>query len=93
MIGMSYEEIVEVIVKKAGVSKEEINKKVEEKLSLLSGLISKEGAAHIIANEMRVKVFEDLMKNIKVKNGMELPTIFTRLPTMLSSIAEASTAI
>ncbi|MBU1203614.1 MAG: DUF2240 family protein [Nanoarchaeota archaeon] len=67
MIGMNYDEIIDIIVKKTGVSKKEIDKKVDNKLSQLSDLVSREGAAHIVANEMKVKVFEDFIKNIKIK--------------------------
>lgn len=58
MVGLSYEQIVEKIKSQANVSEEEINAKVNEKLDKLSNLISKEGAAHIVANELGVKVFE-----------------------------------
>jgi len=58
MIGLTYEQIVEKIKLQANVSEDEIKAKVEEKLNKLSNLISKEGAAHIVANEYGVKVFE-----------------------------------
>ncbi len=58
MVRLSYEQIVEKIKDKANISEEEINSKVNDKLDKLSNLISKEGAAHIVANEMGVKVFE-----------------------------------
>jgi len=53
---MSYEAIVELMLKKGSLSKEEIEKKVNAKVESLSGLISKEGAAHIIAHEMGIEV-------------------------------------
>lgn len=58
MIGLTYEQIVEKIKSQAGITEAEIEAKVNEKLDKLSNLISKEGAAHIVANELGVKVFE-----------------------------------
>jgi len=67
MFHLPFDEIIEKIKEKTNLSEEEINKKIEEKLNQLSGLISKEGAAHIIANELGVKVF-DLSGKLKIKN-------------------------
>jgi len=58
MVGLTYEQIVEKIKIQANVTEDEIKVRVNEKLDKLSNLISKEGAAHIVANEMGVKVFE-----------------------------------
>lgn len=54
---MPYDEIVEKIVSEANVSKEDVETKINDKMEQLSGLISKEGAAHIVANELNVKLF------------------------------------
>lgn len=62
MFGLSYEQIIEKIKKERGLNEEEIEERIEEKLKLLSDLISREGAAHIVANELGVRVFEDLKK-------------------------------
>jgi len=68
MINLTYEEIVERIKKEVDISDEEIEKRVKEKLKQLSGLISKEGAAHIIANDLGIKIFGDLdKKKFKIK--------------------------
>jgi len=58
MIKIPYEDIAAKILKDTGISEAELNEKVEEKMSQLSGLVSKEGAAHILANELGVKVIE-----------------------------------
>ncbi|MBW2994189.1 hypothetical protein KY315_02080 [Candidatus Woesearchaeota archaeon] len=58
MIRIPYAEMVAKIKEKAGLSQEDIEAKVNDKLKQLSGLISKEGAAHIIANELGVKLVE-----------------------------------
>src|SRR3989338_1478162 len=71
MLKMPYEEIVSKIEEKTGTAKAEIEAKVAEKLKQLYGLVSKEGAAHIIANEMGVKIFEVTSGKLKVKNLLQ----------------------
>lgn len=68
MIKTSYEDIVQKIIDEKGISKEEIESKVNEKLNQLNDLVSKEGAAHIIANELGVKVFDLEKKDLKIKD-------------------------
>lgn len=67
MMNLPYEEIVEKIKEKSGWSSEEIKSKIDAKMNELAGLISKEGAAHIIANEVGVKVFSD-SNELKIKS-------------------------
>ena len=68
MIKIPYEEIVLKINEKTNTPVSEIEIKVENKLKQLSGLISREGAAHIIANELGVKIFEPLSGKLQIKN-------------------------
>ncbi|PIN81035.1 hypothetical protein COV13_02480 [Candidatus Woesearchaeota archaeon CG10_big_fil_rev_8_21_14_0_10_32_9] len=56
MINVPLEVIIEKITEKTNLSKQEIEAKIKSKLEQLSGLISKEGAAHIIANELGVNL-------------------------------------
>ena len=68
MFGLTYEQIIEKIQEEKGLSKEEIGKRIEEKVKDLSDLISKEGAAHILAHELGLKVFHELKKRrFKIK--------------------------
>ena len=67
MINMPIEQIKERISKKTGMTDFEVSGKIKEKLKQLSGLISEEGAAHIVANELGVKLFE-VGENTQVKN-------------------------
>jgi len=62
MFKLNYDEIIDKIVSEKGLSREEIELKIDGKLKKLSGLISREGAVHIIANEIGVNVFYDLGK-------------------------------
>jgi replication factor A1 len=59
MIKIPYDKIIEKIKEQAKISDSEIDSKIKEKSDQLAGLISKEGAAHIIANELGVKLFEE----------------------------------
>ncbi len=67
---MPYPTIIEKIKEGSGLSETEITQKIDKKLNQLSGLISKEGAAHILANELGIKIFE-IPKNIKIKDILE----------------------
>jgi replication factor A1 len=68
MIKMPYEEMISKIIEKSSLSKEVINDKINEKLKQLSGLISKEGAAHIVANELGIVLFEKTSGKLKIKD-------------------------
>ena len=68
MIKIPYEEIVLKINESTKMPASEIEERVEKKLKQLSGLVSKEGAAHIVANELGVKVFEPLSGKLQIKN-------------------------
>ncbi len=67
MIG-NYEKILEKISKASGLEKEEIERRIEAKRAKLSGLISKEGAAQVIAAELGIS-----FDNEKLKIGELLP--------------------
>ena len=68
MIKVSYDEIINKIVENSNLSKDDIESKVKDKMGALAGLISKEGAAHIIANELGVKVLEQTSGKLKIKS-------------------------
>ncbi|MBU1704973.1 MAG: DUF2240 family protein, partial [Nanoarchaeota archaeon] len=68
MLQVPLDQIIEKIKEKSGLSEQDIKKKIDDKLKQLSGLISKEGAAHIIANELGIKLFEQTSGKLQVKN-------------------------
>lgn len=68
MIKMSYEELLERIQESSKLSKAEIEGMVEQKLKQLSGLISREGAAHIVANQLGIKLVEKTSGKLQIKN-------------------------
>ncbi len=68
MIKIPFEQIIERIQKEADISEEEIKDKISKKMKQLSGLISKEGAAHIVANELGIKLFDAVSGKLQIKN-------------------------
>jgi len=62
MISLSYEEIIGRIIAEKRVSREEVELKIKEKINKFTDLITKEGAAHIVANEYGVKLVKDFEK-------------------------------
>lgn len=66
-----YEALIEKIAESSGVAKEEIDKKVEAKRAMLSGLISREGAAQIIAAELGISFENQEFKISELVPGMK----------------------
>ena len=65
---MDFEEIIKKIKKKTNLTDEEANKKVLEKQQELSNLVSKEGAAYIIAKELGLDIFPKIKRRLEIKN-------------------------
>ncbi|MFW5852775.1 MAG: OB-fold nucleic acid binding domain-containing protein [Nanoarchaeota archaeon] len=65
MMNLQYDDVIKLIKEKTSLSDEQIKKKIDDKLTQLSGLISKEGAAHIIANELGIN-FANVEKKLKI---------------------------
>ena len=66
MIKLTHEQIIAKIKEKKGISEEEINKRINQKMYQLAGLVSRDGAAHIVANELGVNAFEDHTGKVKL---------------------------
>lgn len=64
----SIEKIVEKICEQAKISKEDVNKLIEEKQDELSGLVSVEGAAYIVAREHGINLLKESKRQLKIKN-------------------------
>lgn len=66
---MDFNELLQKIIEKTGSSKEDIEKKIIEKQQELSNLVSKEGAAYIIAKELGMDIFPKAeRRRLEVKN-------------------------
>ena len=64
---------------KTGLSDQQLLEKIDAKCASLSGLISKEGAAHIIANELGVKLLEGGGKIKDLLPGMRSVEVLGRV--------------
>ncbi len=71
MIQGNYEKILRVISTASGLSIDELEKKVEEKRSKLAGLISKEGAAQVVAAELGISFDNEKLKIDELEPGMK----------------------
>jgi len=66
----NYQHLVEFISENSGVPVDEIERKVEAKQAKLAGLISKEGAAQVIAAELNINFDKQLIKISQMNPGM-----------------------
>jgi len=66
----NYEKILQRISRVSGLEKEEIERRVEAKRAKLSGLISKEGAAQVIAAELGISFDNEKLKINELLPGM-----------------------
>ena len=67
MYKVPLEDIKQKIISSGKMAAEEFDEKVKAKINELSGLISEEGAAHIIANELGVVLVEKSDTQLKIK--------------------------
>lgn len=70
MADENYEKILKKIAKFSGLEKEEIERRVEAKRAKLAGLISKEGAAQVIAAELGISFDNEKLKIDELLPGM-----------------------
>lgn len=71
MIQGNYDQIIKMISESSKLPVEEIERKIEAKRAKLSGLISKEGAAQIIASELGISFDKQKMKISGLLSGMK----------------------
>ena len=71
MTNENYEQLVELISKTADIPIEEIQRKIEAKQAKLSWLISKEGAAQVVAAELGVNFDKQVIKIYQIVPGMK----------------------
>jgi len=67
----NYEKLIERISNSADITTEEIGRRVEAKRAKLSGLISKEGAAQIVAAELGINFDSEKLKISEIVDGMK----------------------
>jgi len=64
----SVDEIVKKIVESTGMDEKEVREMIKEKEAEFSGLISLEGAAHIVAKELGLNLLQRVSKELKIGN-------------------------
>ncbi len=77
---LDYETIISRITSSTNLPKVEIEQKVRQKLIDYQDLISKEGAAHMIANEFNVKLFDNSNKILKIKQKNSTNSLNVEFP-------------
>ncbi len=75
----NYEKLVERISKASDKEREEITRLVEAKRAKLSGLISREGAAQIVASELGINFEKEKMKINEVVPGMKKVNVLGKI--------------
>ncbi len=70
MVAGNYNKIIERIARFSGIEADEVNRKIEAKRAKLSGLISLEGAAQIVAAELGINFENEKLKIDELLPGM-----------------------
>ena len=65
---MSAEDVVEKIVDETEMDEDEVMEKLEDKMEEFSGLVSEEGASHLVAKEHGVNIAEEQNEDLKIDN-------------------------
>jgi len=68
---MTKEQIINKIKETTSLSDEDIELKIKAKLDQLAGLVSDDGAAHIVANELGVQLVPSTEETIEIKHLLE----------------------
>lgn len=75
----TYDQLVDRIAKLAGLAKDEIERKVEAKRAKLSNLISKEGAAQVVAAELGISFDQQQYKISDLLLGMRKVIVYGKV--------------
>jgi len=75
----NYQSLLGRIARAAGVAEEEIERKIEGKRAKLSGLISKEGAAQIVAAELGISFEQERLKLKELVQGMRKANVIGKI--------------
>lgn len=65
---MVSEQVVEKVLDESGLEEEELEEKIEEKMEEFSGLVSEEGALHLVAKEEGVELAQAGDSDLKIDN-------------------------
>lgn len=79
---LPYDQAIAKIKENSSLTEEEISSRINEKLNQFAGLVSKEGAAHILANELGIKLISATAGRFKISNivvGMSNAEVLTKV--------------
>jgi len=82
MVDGNYRQLLELISQNSGNSIEDIERRVEAKQAKLSGLISKEGAAQVVAAELGINFDKQVIKISQITPGMKKINVIGRIINM-----------
>jgi len=75
----NYSQLVERISRSSGLPVEDIERRIEAKRAKLSGLISKEGAAQVVASELGISFEKEKMKISELVSGMRKANVIGKI--------------
>ncbi|MDO8564285.1 MAG: hypothetical protein Q7R87_04710 [Nanoarchaeota archaeon] len=75
----TYIQLIDRIALAAGLPKEDIERKIEAKRAKLSGLVSKEGAAQIVAAELGINFEKEKLKISELLQGMKRANVIAKV--------------
>ena len=75
----NYSQLVERISRSSGLSVADIERRIEAKRAKLSGLISKEGAAQVVASELGISFDKEKMKISELLTGMKKVNVIGKI--------------
>ena len=78
-MGDNYEKLVLRIAESAKLNTSDIERRIEAKRAKLSGLVSKEGAAQIVAAELGINFDQERMKISEVVHGMKRVNVIGKI--------------
>lgn len=79
---MSIEEILSEIEKQSNISRQDLQDRIARKQNDLSGLVSLEGAAHLVAKELGIDLLDRTKRRLEMKNvigGMKNVNVIGRI--------------
>lgn len=78
----NYQRILKKVSKSSGLDEEELERRVEAKRAKLAGLISKEGAAQVIAAELGINFDNETLKIDELLSGMKKVNIVGKIVSL-----------
>lgn len=75
----NYESLLDRVCRASGVEREEVERRVEAKRAKLSGLVSKEGAAQIVAAELGISFDNERLKISELVHGMKKANVLGKV--------------